>query len=161
MQKNNSNSSSTGTSRILIADDNEPNRELLEVYLADVDCEIATAVDGSDTLEKVASFEPDIILLDIMMPKLSGFEVCQQLKADPVTRQIMVLMVTALGELGDIERAVEAGTDDFLSKPVNKIELVKRVENMLKLRHVSDELQRLRSYISSMDNDLPPRQAQS
>ena len=157
MQKNNSNSSSTGTSRILIADDNEPNRELLEVYLADVDCEIATAVDGSDTLEKVASFEPDIILLDIMMPKLSGFEVCQQLKADPVTRQIMVLMVTALGELGDIERAVEAGTDDFLSKPVNKIELVKRVENMLKLRHVSDELQRLRSYISSMDNDLPPR----
>ena len=128
MQKNNSNSSSTRTSRILIADDNEPNRELLEVYLADVDCEIATAVDGSDTLEKVASFEPDIILLDIMMPKLSGFEVCQQLKADPVTRQIMVLMVTALGELGDIERAVEAGTDDFLSKPVNKIELVKRVE---------------------------------
>ena len=161
MQKNNSNSSSTRTSRILIADDNEPNRELLEVYLADVDCDIATAVDGSDTLEKVASFEPDIILLDIMMPKLSGFEVCQQLKADPVTRQIMVLMVTALGELGDIERAVEAGTDDFLSKPVNKIELVKRVENMLKLRHVSDELQRLRSYISSMDNDLPPRQVQS
>ena len=148
MQKNNSNSSSIGTSRILIADDNEPNRELLEVYLADVDCEIATAVDGADTLEKVASFEPDIILLDIMMPKLSGFEVCQQLKADSTTRQIMVLMVTALGELGDIERAVEAGTDDFLSKPVNKIELVKRVENMLKLRHVSDELQRLRSYIS-------------
>ncbi len=161
MQKNNSKSSSTGMSRILIADDNEPNRELLEVYLADVDCEIATAVDGADTLEKVASFEPDIILLDIMMPKLSGFEVFQQLKADPVTRQIMVLMVTALGELGDIERAVEAGTDDFLSKPVNKIELVKRVENMLKLRHVSDELQRLRSYISSMDNDLPPRQVQS
>ena len=161
MQKHNSNSSSAGMSRILIADDNEPNRELLEVYLADVDCEIATAVDGADTLEKVVSFEPDIILLDIMMPKLSGFEVCQQLKADPVTRQIMVLMVTALGELGDIERAVEAGTDDFLSKPVNKIELVKRVENMLKLRHVSDELQRLRSYISSMDNDLPPRQAQS
>ena len=161
MQKNNSNSSSTGTSRILIADDNEPNRELLEVYLADVDCEIATAVDGADTLEKVVAFKPDIILLDIMMPKLSGFEVCQQLKTDPVTRQIMVLMVTALGELGDIERAVEAGTDDFLSKPVNKIELVKRVENMLKLRHVSDELQRLRSYISSMDNDLPPRQAQS
>ena len=161
MQKNNSDSLSSGTSRILIADDNEPNRELLEVYLADIDCEIATAVDGSDTLEKVESFKPDIILLDIMMPKLSGFEVCQQLKADPVTRQIMVLMVTALGELGDIERAVEAGTDDFLSKPVNKIELVKRVENMLKLRHVSDELQRLRSYISSMDNDLPPRQAQS
>ena len=157
MKKDNTDSSMTETSRILIADDNEPNRELLEVYLADIDCVIATAVDGHDTLEKVASFNPDILLLDIMMPKLSGFEVCQQLKSNPATRQIMVLMVTALGELGDIERAVESGTDDFLSKPVNKIELVKRVENMLKLRHVSDELQRLRSYISSMDNYLPPR----
>lgn len=144
-------------SRVLIADDNEPNRELLEVYLADIDCEIATAVDGRDTLDKVASFRPDVILLDVMMPKLSGFEVCQRLKGDPATSPIMILMVTALGELGDIERAVEAGTDDFLSKPVNKVELVKRVENMLKLRHVSDELERLRSYISSMDDDLPPR----
>jgi DNA-binding response OmpR family regulator len=66
-------------------------------------------------------------------------------------------MVTALGELGDIERAVEAGTDDFLSKPVNRVELVKRVENMLKLRHVSDELERLRQYIRTMDDDQPPR----
>ncbi len=144
-------------SRVLIADDNEPNRELLEVYLTDIDCDIATAVDGKDTLDKVAEFHPDVILLDVMMPKLSGFEVCQRLKADPATSPIMVLMVTALGELGDIERAVESGTDDFLSKPVNRVELVKRVENMLKLRHVSDELERLRSYISSMDDDQPPR----
>lgn len=148
-------------SRVLIADDNEPNRELLEVYLAEIDCEIATAVDGRDTLDKVVSFRPDIILLDVMMPKLSGFEVCQQLKGDPATSPIMILMVTALGELGDIERAVEAGTDDFLSKPVNKAELVKRVENMLKLRHVTDELERLRSYIRTMDDDLPPRQPRS
>ena len=146
-------------SRVLIADDNEPNRELLEAYLAEIDCEIATAVDGRDTLEKVASFRPDVILLDVMMPRLSGFEVCQQLKDDPATSPIMILMVTALGELGDIERAVEAGTDDFLSKPVHKTELLKRVENMLKLRHVSDELERLRSYISTMDDDQPPRQA--
>ena len=144
-------------SRVLIADDNEPNRELLEVYLTDIDCDIATAVDGKDTLDKVATFHPDVILLDVMMPKLSGFEVCQRLKADPATSPIMVLMVTALGELGDIERAVESGTDDFLSQPVNRVELVKRVENMLKLRHVSDELERLRSYISSMDDDQPPR----
>lgn len=143
--------------RVLIADDNEPNRELLEAYLADVDCEIATAVDGADTLAQVTAFRPDMILLDVMMPKLSGFEVCQRLKGDSATSPIMILMVTALGELGDIERAVEAGTDDFLSKPVNRIELVKRVENMLKLRHVSDELERLRSYISTMDDDQPPR----
>ncbi|NQW46555.1 MAG: response regulator [Planctomycetes bacterium] len=146
-------------SRVLIADDNEPNRELLEVYLSELDCEIATAVDGRDTLGQVAAFQPHVILLDVMMPKLSGFEVCQRLKADPATSPIMILMVTALGELGDIERAVEAGTDDFLSKPVNKVELVKRVENMLKLRHVSDELERLRSYISTMDDELPPRQS--
>ena len=141
----------------MIADDNEPNRELLEVYLAALDCEIQTAVDGADTLEKVAAFEPDVILLDVMMPKLSGFEVCQRLKEDPATKTTMILMVTALGELGDIERAVESGTDDFLSKPVNRVELVKRVENMLKLRHVSDELERLRNYISTMDDDQPPR----
>lgn len=149
--------STSQKSRVLIADDNEPNRELLEVYLAALDCEIQTAVDGADTLEKVASFEPDVILLDVMMPKLSGFEVCQRLKEDPATKTTMILMVTALGELGDIERAVESGTDDFLSKPVNRVELVKRVENMLKLRHVSDELERLRNYISTMDDDQPPR----
>jgi CheY-like chemotaxis protein len=143
--------------RVLIADDNEPNRELLEAYLAEIDCEIATAVDGADTMDKVAAVGPDVILLDVMMPKLSGFEVCQRLKGDPATSPIMILMVTALGELGDIERAVEAGTDDFLSKPVNRVELVKRVENMLKLRHVSDELERLRQYIRTMDDDQPPR----
>ncbi len=147
----------TRRARVLIADDNEPNRELLEAYLVDIDCDIATAVDGADTLDKVVAFGPDVILLDVMMPKLSGFEVCQRLKGDPATSPIMILMVTALGELGDIERAVEAGTDDFLSKPVNRVELVKRVENMLKLRHVSDELERLRRYIRTMDDDQPPR----
>jgi len=143
-------------SRILIADDNPTNVELLEVYLADVDCEIATASDGRETLEQVARFRPDLILLDIMMPKLSGFEVCKKIKADPATRNIMILMVTALNEDGDIERAVAAGCDDFLSKPVNKLELLKRVENMLKLRHISDELERLRSYIDSMEESGRP-----
>ena len=137
--------------RILIADDNEPNVELLEAYLNGLDVETAIAVDGQDTLEKVASFKPDLILLDIMMPKLSGFEVCKQVKTNPATRRIMVLMVTALNELGDIERAVDAGTDDFLSKPVNKVELLIRVENMLKLRSVTDEVERLRRYIEEME----------
>ena len=138
-------------SKILIADDNQTNVELLEAYLGGRNCEIAVAVDGRDTLDKVAEFQPDLILLDIMMPRLSGFEVCEELKASPETRGIMILMVTALNELGDIERAVAAGCDDFLSKPVNKIELLKRVDNMLKLRHVTDELQRLREYIDGMD----------
>jgi len=143
--------SDTSRHRVLIADDNEANVELLEAYLSTLDLETAIAVDGQDTLDKVQSFQPDLILLDIMMPKLSGFEVCQRLKSNSETSGIMILMVTALNELGDIERAVEAGTDDFLSKPVNKIELVKRVENMLKLRGVSDELERLRQYIEQME----------
>jgi len=144
--------------RILIADDNGPNVELLEAYLAGVDCEMAVAVDGRDTLDKVESFQPDLILLDVMMPKLSGFEVCKKLKSDPATRGIMILMVTALNELGDIERAVDAGTDDFLSKPVNKLELLKRVDNMLRLRHVTDEVERLRQYIAQMEDRTPATQ---
>jgi len=143
-------------SKILIADDNQTNVELLEAYLAETDCEIATAADGRQTLEKVAEFKPDLILLDIMMPKLSGFEVCKTLKRSPATSQIMVLMVTALNESGDIERAVAAGCDDFLSKPIDKLGLVKRVENMLKLRHVTDELERLRRYIESMEDSAGP-----
>ncbi|MCU0717480.1 MAG: response regulator [Pirellula sp.] len=139
------------TPKILIADDNAQNRELLEAFLAKIDCETAFAIDGQDTLDKVASFEPDLILLDVMMPKLNGFEVCRKLKSDKKTSRIMILMVTALSELGDIERAVEAGTDDFLSKPVNSLELQKRVNNMLRLKGTEDELERLREYIRSME----------
>ena len=142
--------------KILIADDNPTNVELLEVYLSNMDCQIEVAVDGRDTLEKVDRFNPDLILLDIMMPGLSGFEVCKKLKDDPDTNHIMILMVTALNELGDIERAVAAGCDDFLSKPVNKLELLKRVENMLKLRHVTDQLQRLRAYIDGIEDSAGP-----
>lgn len=137
--------------RILIADDNQLNRELLEAYLAERDYDIAMAVDGQDTLRQVDAFKPDLILLDIMMPKLSGFEVCRQLKDDPQRSKIMILMVTALNQLGDIERAVAAGTDDFLSKPVSKVELLKRVENMLRLKDTVNELERLRQYIAQME----------
>ena len=144
------------TSRILIADDSPTNVELMEAYLSNVGCEILVAADGRDTLDQVARFRPDLILLDIMMPKLSGFEVCRKIKEDPATKGIMILMVTALSEPGDIERGVAAGCDDFLSKPVNKLELLKRVENMLRLRHMTDEVQRLRSYIDSMEDNAGP-----
>ena len=112
--------------KILIVDDNQANAELLEAYLVEIDCELDFAYDGEEALAKVESFKPDLILLDVMMPKRSGFEVCEQLKADAETRSIMVLMVTALNELGDIERGVRAGTDDFLSKPVDQLQLLKR-----------------------------------
>jgi CheY-like chemotaxis protein len=139
--------------RILIVDDNQANCELLEAYLVGIACETAIAQDGQQALEMVPEFQPDLILLDVMMPKLSGFEVCQKLKSDPTTSRIMILMVTALNELGDIERAVDAGTNDFLSKPVNRVELIKRVENMLQFKDVSDENERLRSYIQQMEDN--------
>ena len=145
--------------RILIADDNAANRELLEAYLASVDCSVETAVDGQDTLDKTLSFRPDLILLDVMMPKLSGFEVCKKIRENPQTSRVMILMVTALNELGDIERGVAAGTDDFLSKPINKVELLKRVDNMLKLKGTADELERLRAYIREMEDQVEPRRA--
>ena len=138
--------------KILIADDNDANCELMDAYLAGLDCETEIAVDGQDTLDKAASFQPDLILLDIMMPKLNGFEVCEKIKSVPDSKRTMILMVTALNELGDIERALAAGTDDFLSKPVNKLELLKRVENMLRLKDVGDENERLRQYIQQMED---------
>ena len=143
--------------RILIVDDNPPNRELLEAYLSDLECEVDVAEDGLEAMEKAVSFAPDLILLDVMMPKLSGFEVCKKLKQNDATRNIMVLMVTALNELGDIERGVEAETDDFLSKPVNRAQLVKRVENMLRLKDVTDEVERLRQYIERMEEADGPQ----
>jgi CheY-like chemotaxis protein len=146
--------------RILIADDNQANCELLEAYLSEIDCDVEIAVDGQDTLDKVASFRPNLILLDVMMPKLSGFEVCQKLKSDPATQHIMVLMVTALNEAGDIERGVKAGTNDFLSKPVNKLELLKRVEVMLKVKDLTDENERLRRYIEEMESAEGPGRAE-
>lgn len=142
--------------RILIVDDNLANRELLEAYLVEIDCETEFAEDGQQAMDKAASFKPDLILLDVMMPKLSGFEVCQKLKSDPRTSNIMILMVTALNELGDIERAVDAGTNDFLSKPVNRIELTKRVENMLRFKDVTDENERLRNYIQQLESENQP-----
>ena len=141
------------THRILIADDNQANCELLEAYLATMDCETEIAVDGQEAFDKAVSFKPDLILLDVMMPKLSGFEVCQKIKADPGLAGIMVLMVTALNELGDIERAVDAGTNDFLSKPVNRIEFLKRVENPLKLKGVTDENESCLLYTSPSPRD--------
>ncbi len=137
--------------RILIVDDNAANRELLEAHLLGLDIELDFAEDGEQTLAKVSEFAPDLILLDVMMPRLSGFEVCKQLKSNPETADVMILMVTALNELGDIERAVDAGTNDFLSKPVSKVQLLKRVENMLKIKHISDENERLRRYICEME----------
>lgn len=138
-------------SRVLIADDNAQGVELLEAYLSDSDYDIQTAADGEDTLRQVKQWQPDLILLDIMMPKISGFEVCKRLRADSATRDTAVLMITALDQASDIERAVEAGTDDFLTKPINKNELLLRVRKLLKSRQYKSDLDRALAYIEAVE----------
>ncbi len=120
--------------RVLIADDNPQILELLEAYLEPLATQVETAADGRETLAAIERRPPDLILLDIMMPRMSGFEVCRTLKDDKRWRDIPVIMVTALHEEGDMERARECGADDFLSKPVSKIELLSRVTNLLRYR---------------------------
>jgi len=139
------------TSVVLIVDDNQQNLELLQAYLEDMDCETVPAYDGLEALEIIAKRPPDLILLDVMMPKMSGFEVCRRIKNDPKTSDIPVIMVTALNEFGDIERGIDSGTDDFLSKPVNKLEFLTRVKTMLKLKHLSDKLERTLAYLSEVE----------
>ncbi len=127
-------------SKVLVVDDNVQNLELLEAYMFELPEVIAiTARNGIEALEKVAAEKPDLILLDVMMPRMSGFEVCKLLKADPDTRDIPVIMVTALDELGDVERARECGSDEFLSKPVNRAELTARVRSLLRIRRMKGE----------------------
>lgn len=143
-------------SRVLIADDNEQNRELLDAYLAEEGYTILFANDGQEAMDAVDAQQPDLILLDIMMPKMSGYEVCEQLKADAEKRDIPVLMVTALNEQGDIEKAVKAGCDDFLTKPVNQLELKTRVRSLLRVRHLANERDRLLAYLEEMGQQLEP-----
>ena len=139
------------TPQVLVVDDNQQNLELLQAYLEDIDCETLTANDGIEALAIIAGNQVDLVLLDIMMPKMSGFEVCRRIKNDPKTTDIPVIMVTALSEFGDIERGIDSGTDDFLSKPVNKLELLTRVKTMLKLKHLTDKLERTLAYLSEVE----------
>ena len=141
--------------RVLIADDNPQGVELLEAYLSGCDYEIRTAADGEETLQQVRDFGPDLILLDIMMPKISGFEVCKRLRQEPATRAIAILMITALDQPSDIEKAVDAGTDDFVTKPINKSELMLRIRSLLRSRLYKLELERALAYIEEVERGLP------
>lgn len=137
-------------STILVVDDNPQNLELLQAYLESLPCRLLAARDGVEALGVVDREKPDLVLLDVMMPRMSGFEVCKRLKSDPQTRSIPIIMVTALNELGDIERGVESGTDDFLTKPVKKLELLTRVKSLLRVRHLKRELDRTLAYIEQV-----------
>jgi len=140
-------------STLLVVDDNPQNVELLLAFLEELPVKVVTAVDGVDALEKVEQYKPDLVLLDIMMPRMSGFQVCRKLKSDERTKDIQVLMVTALNELGDVEEASDCGTDDFVSKPVNKFELLTRVKSLLRVRHLKSELERALTYLNEVEQE--------
>ena len=138
-------------SSVLVVDDNAQNLELIVAYLDSLGCKVTGVTDGVEALERVRSERFDLILLDVMMPRMSGFEVCRKLKSDPETRDIPIIMVTALNELGDIERGVEHGTDDFISKPVNRLELLTRVKSLLRVSHLKNELDRALAYLGEVE----------
>jgi two-component system cell cycle response regulator len=141
MSQGSANPSDTAIS-ILLVDDNEQNLELMSAYIEELGCTVRMARDGVEALEAVESQKPDIILLDVMMPRMSGFQVCKKLKSEDGTKEIPIVMVTALSEVSDVEHAVDVGADDFLSKPVNRLELLTRVRSLLKLASARRELKR-------------------
>jgi two-component system, OmpR family, alkaline phosphatase synthesis response regulator PhoP len=139
------------SAKILIAEDNLPGAELLDAYLADTPYDTKQAHNGEEAIKLVAEWKPDVVLLDVMMPKLSGFEVCKQIRANPATRDIGILMVTALDQPADIDRAVDLGTDDFLTKPINKTELIMRIRALLKAKSVGEALPRTLEYLKAIE----------
>src|SRR6202163_3356872 len=128
------------TARVLIVDDVEINVKLLEAKLDSEDFSVVSAQNGYSALEVAAPELPDIILLDVMMPRMDGFEVCRRLKANALTADIPVVMVTALSDIADRLRGLEAGADDFLTKPVNDIALFARVRSLIRLKRMMEEL---------------------
>jgi len=128
------------TARVLIVDDIPTNLKLLEARLTAEYFDVVTATSGAEALEKCATGDIDIVLLDVMMPEMDGFEVCRRLKADKATHHIPVVMVTALDQLSDRVKGLESGADDFLNKPVDDIQLIARVKSLVRLKVLTDEL---------------------
>ncbi|MCH6559510.1 diguanylate cyclase [candidate division KSB1 bacterium] len=129
------------SSRILVVDDVPVNIQLLVTYLAAEGYDVVSAKDGHDAMKAVKEHQPDLILLDVMMPKMNGFKVCEVIKSDDATKFIPVILVTALNELEDKVKGMNSGADDFLAKPFNKLELLVRVRSLLRIKHLHDELQ--------------------
>ena len=137
-------------SKILVVDDEEPIREYESALLAELGHEVFTAADGAEALRLAHEQQPDLLLLDIMMPEMSGIEVCQQLRDDPRTRHIRVIVVSGLDSKRALEESIIAGADDFLAKPINALELMVRVRSILRVRHIMDEEKRLEAYVKNL-----------
>ncbi|HEY3194061.1 MAG TPA: HD domain-containing phosphohydrolase [Candidatus Dormibacteraeota bacterium] len=135
---------------VLVVDDGPANRQLVQAYLAGLDCEVRLAEDGPSALAAVASEPPDLVLLDVQMPGMDGYEVCRRIKASPRGKLLPVVMITALNQTDDRVRALESGADDFMAKPVERVELVARVRSALRLRAVYNTLDSAEQVIFSL-----------
>src|ERR1700747_3061714 len=142
----------TGT--ILVADDQAANRELLEELLTPQGCKVVTVPDGAAALEELTRAQFDLVLLDVKMPQLNGFEVCEKIKNNPDTYLIPVIMITALSDKQDRIEGIRAGADDFLSRPVDRVELLARGRSLLKLKQRTDELERAESVLFSLAQSI-------
>jgi len=135
---------------VLVVDDGEINRALVEAFLSDLDCRLQSAEDGPSALAAIDKETPDLVLLDVQMPGMDGYEVCRRIKAGPRGRLLPVVMLTALDNSNDRVLALEAGADDFMSKPVDRVELVARVRSALRLKAVYDTLDSAEQVIFSL-----------
>src|SRR5215470_10524954 len=135
------------TARVLVVDDVPANVKLLEARLSAEYFDVVTAVSGADALTVCERAECDVVLLDVMMPDMDGFEVCKRLKSNPLTHHIPVVMVTALDQPSDRVAGLEAGADDFLTKPASELVLIARVRSLVRLKMMTDEL-RMRAVTS-------------
>ena len=145
---------STNTKKILIVEDNQENSDLLVFFLKPKGYDIRTVTDGLQALEAVTADKPDLILLDIMLPRMNGFEVCETLKKDEQTKSIPILMITALRDLKDKIKALEVGADDFITKPFENVELIARVKSLLRLKEFHDELEQKNAELQEKNKTL-------
>jgi putative two-component system response regulator len=143
-----------GNPRIMVVDDEERNRVLIEALLVPLGYEIVTAASGEEALAKVGETRPDVVLLDIMMPRMDGYEVARRLKNDEETRIIPIVMVTALQNVEDRVKSIEAGADDFLTKPIEKTELRARVRSLVKVKAYNDGM---RNYQRELEAEVARR----
>jgi putative two-component system response regulator len=142
----------TGT--ILVADDQASNRDLFSELLTALDFKVITAADGADALDQLNRVPTDLVLLDVMMPQLNGFEVCAKIKANPETYLIPVILVTGLSDKESRIEGIRVGADDFLTRPVDRTELLARVRSLLKLKLRTDELERAELVLFSLARSI-------
>jgi adenylate cyclase len=143
--------------KILVVDDTPQNIKVLDAILSPRGYRVVTARSGAEALQKVGDEAPDLVLLDILMPGMSGYEVAQRLRADPTTGVLPIVMVTALGAQEEKVKAIEAGADDFLTKPVNQLELLARVKSLLRIKQYHDTIQSQASQLAEWNRTLEDR----